>query len=301
MIKRLKFITRLAFSYWKLVFESVLIIIFISYGIYHWEKTLTIIQDFSPFNLFACMVFYSASHFFAAGAAKALFFANGYSLNYRFFLKIHIQRLPAKYAPGGIWQTIGRGSDLIEQKIPTHIVVKILSLEQLLAIWWAGVLGFFLALLTFSNDVSVFFFIILLILLLTPGITTLFFHFTKPSFALLIKTAQSSLVSFYYIGGWCCLAIAFTCYALQNGIMQNNPLQIAASYLVSWMLGALAFFAPQGIGVFELAMQRLALDAQGTTESLWLIGSYRLIVLLSDLILWAGHNIWNKIKLLYSL
>lgn len=296
MTKRLNVILRLALLYWKLVFESVLVIIFIGYGIHHWEEIRTIIQQFSLLTLCVCIAFYSLSHFFAAGAAKALFRANGYSLSYRFFLNIHIQRLPAKYVPGGIWQTIGRGSDLIQQKIPINVVVKILFLEQLLAIWWAGVLGFFLVLLTFGSDVSLIALIILLALLLAAGATTLFLSVKKPSLALLIKAARSPRVSIYYIGGWCCLAVAFTCYALHTGIMQNNPLQISASYLVSWMLGAIAFFAPQGMGIFELAMQRLALHTQGATETLWLIGSYRLIVLSSDLILWAAHGIRYRIK-----
>lgn len=296
MVKRWKVTLRKVLPYWKLVLESVLIAIFIGYGIHHKEEVLIIIQSFSPWVLSLCMFFYSLSHLLAAGTAKALFRANGYPLSYRMFLSIHIQRLPAKYVPGGIWQTIGRGSDLVQQKIPMRTVVKILLLEQLLSIWWAGVLGFSLALLTFNSDIRLIIFIILLAVLFTASAIVVFIPVFKPSLGLLIKTARSPTVSIYYIAGWCCLAVAFTCYALHSGIMQNNPFQIAASYLVSWMLGALAFFAPQGMGVFELSMQNLAFYSEGTTKTLWLIGSYRIIVLSSDLILWATYSVFFQIK-----
>ncbi len=298
MIYRCKTVLRKAISYWKLIFECFLIVVFVSYGIRHWSEIRTIAEHISPSTLCLCISIYTLSHVLAAAATKALFAANGYPMRHATFLRIHLQRLPAKYLPGGIWQTVGRGADLVQLGIPTRTVAQMLFLEQILAIWWAGFIGFILVGCTFDGTTRVAAFALAFVLLTSAGLL-LFIAKRKPDVAGLAHAARTPKACAAYVVGWCCLACAFTCYAGLGGLTQAAPLRIGASYLVSWMLGALAFFAPQGIGVFELAMQHAVFPPQpGNTGSLWLIGSYRLVVLSADLLAWLACSLWCNIKLL---
>ncbi len=294
MFAHWKPVPRKALSYWRLALECLLVAVFVGYGILHWAELRTVVQRISPLTLCLCMGIYTLSHFAAAVAARALFAANGYPMRYATFLGVHLQRLPAKYLPGGIWQTVGRGSDLVQLGIPARIVVQTLLLEQVLAIWWAGTFGFLLVGVAFDGEARVAAFAIASALLAAAGALVLFSDRFKPSLAQLVRAARSSTASIAYVAGWCCLASAFTCFVWLGELAQVSPLKIAASYLVSWMLGAIVFFAPQGMGIFELVMQQAIFRSQGTAEALWLIGSYRLVVLAADLAAWAAWSLWHR-------
>lgn len=298
MIERCKNILRKALSYWKLVFECLLIVVFVSYGIRHWPEIHAIAQRISPSTLCLCVSIYTLSHFLATAATKTLFAANGYPMRHATFLRIHLQRLPAKYLPGGIWQTVGRGADLVQLGIPTRTVVQTLFLEQILAIWWAGFIGFILVGCTFDGKTRATAVTLAFALLASAGLLMLLIAKFKPDAAGLARAARTPKACAAYVVGWCCLASAFTCYAWLGGLTQAAPLRIGASFLVSWMLGALAFFAPQGMGVFELVMQHaIFLPQPDNAQSLWLIGSYRLVVLSADLLAWLACGLWCKITL----
>ena len=59
------------------------------------------------------------------------------------------------------------------------------------------------------------------------------------------------------------------------------------SYLFSWSIGYLAFFAPQGIGVFEVTLANM-LDTSLTVGSLAvIIAGFRIIIFLADITLWG--------------
>ena len=297
MIDYCKATLRKVISYWKLAFECLLIVVFVFYGIRYWSEIRDIVQRISPSALCLCVGIYSLSHFLAAMATKALFAAKGYPMFFATFLRIHLQRLPAKYLPGGIWHTVGRGADLVQLGITTRTVTQVLLLEQILAIWWAGFIGFILIGCTFDGATRMAAFALAAALLAGAGLLMWLLVRFKPNAADLAHVAFMPKVCIAYVIGWCCLAIAFTCYAWVGELTQAPPLRIAASYLVSWMVGALAFFAPQGMGVFELAMQYAVFPSQPSSAgSLWLIGSYRLVVLSADLIAWLVCGLSRNIK-----
>jgi hypothetical protein len=116
----------------------------------------------------------------------------------------------------------------------------------------------------------------------------------KPTSATLLKAARTPAACVGYVTGWCCLASAFTIYILASGLVQISPIRVAASYLVSWMLGAIAFFSPQGMGVFEIAIQHTAFQPRDNAAALWFIGSYRLVVLSADLLAWLAATLWHR-------
>ncbi|WP_310095985.1 hypothetical protein [Pseudoxanthomonas sacheonensis] len=294
MTERHRILLRKMLPFWKLAFELLLIAAFVFYGIRHWEDMRTVVQRISPSTLCLSIGIYTCSHFLAAAMAQLLFSANGYPLHYATFLRIHLQRLPAKYLPGGIWQSIGRGADLVGIGIPTRTVIQTLLVEQLLAIWWAGFLGFLLAGLAFNGKVPIAAIAAACALLAGGIVATVLARMFKPDLVRLINAARSSRVCAVYVIGWSLLASAFTCYLWLGGLTQAGPLRIASSYLVSWMLGAMAFFAPQGMGVFELAMQYAIFPLQNKAEALWLIGSYRPVVLVADMLAWLASWHWRR-------
>lgn len=60
-------------------------------------------------------------------------------------------------------------------------------------------------------------------------------------------------------------------------------LLVVGGFLLTWGIGFLAPFAPQGIGVFELTMATV-LQAEGMARTLVVLGGYRLVLLARDLI-----------------
>jgi hypothetical protein len=279
----------------KIAFELSIISIFIGYGIRNWDHVRAIFDRLSLPTLCTCIIIYSISHIIAAATTMILFRACGYPVPYRDFLYIHLRRLPAKYIPGGIWQTVSRGSDLVKLGVPTRSVVQILSLEQLLAIWWSGFIGFGLISLTYPDtSVQVAALITACVFLTAPVLAKLALAAFKPNSVSLLKAARTPAACLGYLTGWCCLASAFTIYILASGLVQVAPIRVAASYLVSWMFGAIAFFSPQGMGVFEVVMQHTAFQPRDKAYALWFIGSYRLVVLSADLLAWLAATLWHR-------
>lgn len=280
----------------QLGLEFALVAFFIAYGVLHWNDIRAAFTSVSLTGLLACMLAYSAMHFFAVMATSSLLRSLGHPRPYRMLLAIHLRRLPAKYLPGGIWHAVSRGADLVNEGVPVRSIGQLVGVEQLLAIWWSGFLGFMLAGLVFDGVVRS---VASMIAVCWLGVTLLALVWLGKArrWRHLVAAVSAPKILLAYIAGWFCLATGFTLYLWQSVDTLNNPLQVAASYLVSWMIGAIAFFAPQGIGVFEVSMGK-ALSQFGPLQGgiLWFIGSYRLVVLAADLVVWGG-GVWFRFVL----
>lgn len=287
---------RVAFRYFRLSFELLVVTFFIGYGFYHRNDISISIQRIPLPMIGLSILLYIPSQFFAALAAKQLFASARTPLKYTEFLKIQLRNLPAKYLPGGVWHTVGRGADLTQSGIRKHVVLQVLLLEQFLAIWWAGVLGLLLFCLLSMDGMRWLVIVTLVLLLLSTGIVVSLLSRLHASWVPLIRSACSPLTVAAYVAGWCCLGGAFSSYMWFSGLIQLAPPKIAAAYLLSWATGALAFFAPQGLGVFEFTMERIAFQANDRAQVLWMIGSYRVIVLLADLVSWGASVLWRVIS-----
>lgn len=278
----------------QLALEVILIVFFVCYATLNWAEIHSVIDRLSLVGLIYCMAAYSAAHFLAVAASTSLLESLGQARPYKMLLGIYCRRLSAKYLPGGIWHTMGRGSDLVANGVPMRQVAKLLTLEQLLSIWWSGFLGLVLAGIAFDGEVSK---AALGLSVVWIAATTLVFTWLRRSnqYARLASAVLCPRVWLAYIGGWTLLASAFTVYLKVGAVTVGSPLQVAASYLVSWMLGALAFFAPQGMGVFEFAMGKAVSGPAGMeTGLLWFIGAYRILVLLADLLAWCMWFAWRQ-------
>ena len=63
----------------------------------------------------------------------------------------------------------------------------------------------------------------------------------------------------------------------------HRTVLVVGGFLLTWGIGFLAPFAPQGIGVFEVAMATV-LQAEGVVGTAVVLGGYRLVLLTRDLI-----------------
>jgi len=53
----------------------------------------------------------------------------------------HLKRLPAKYIPGGIWHTVGRGVDFRRNGVSMKDVSKVITVEQILGLGVASLIA----------------------------------------------------------------------------------------------------------------------------------------------------------------
>lgn len=83
---------------------------------------------------------------------------------------------------------------------------------------------------------------------------------------------------------WVSAATMFTLYLHAfPAAVTRPPLEIAGSFMVAWVIGALALFAPQGIGVFEAAVAAL-LATDGIAGVALVVAGYRALTLVRDVI-----------------
>lgn len=83
---------------------------------------------------------------------------------------------------------------------------------------------------------------------------------------------------------WISAATMFTVYLHAFPAAVTRPaLEIAGSFMVAWVVGALALFAPQGIGVFEAAVAAL-LATDGVAGVAVVVAGYRALTLVRDVV-----------------
>jgi uncharacterized membrane protein YbhN (UPF0104 family) len=190
-----------------------------------------------------------AGHLFIGLSSLASFRIYGTSLSYAIVLRTHVSRLPARYIPGGVWQTVSRSLDFVELGVPSRRVFTVMAAEITFSVATAAILGgacLFLSTSDFATlglalfscgciAVPIFFFVSARLLRERP---------LRPALPLLAATVCYVLV-------WAFYATAFSLFLTQFTSHINWP-TTAGVFLASWLAGFFAFFAPQGIGVFEV-------------------------------------------------
>lgn len=238
----------------------------------------------------ACMLLGTA-HFFSPLASRKILQSLGVRVDYRVLLRTHMRRLPARYLPGGVWHTVGRAVDLHQHGVPRAAIAWLVALENGLAIGMAFLFGG--ALLLFSGAQAIPYggmvalavassFVMLVTL---PLFISRFWPDAAPNMS--VATWTTSCGWFAVI--WAFHAAAFVAYsiALVGGNTTSHALHTGGVYLFSWAIGLVAFFAPQGIGVFEVTAATLSGQAL-LPANIALVAGFRLCVLVADLCLGLG-------------
>jgi len=239
------------------------------------------------------------AHLLAPAAAVLVLKTCGTSVSYQFALTTHLDRLPARYLPGGIWHLVGRSMDFYTQGIKPPYLTAFVLLEYSLAITIAFVLGgalvgYFRGITDPWGQLAI----------LAAG-ASLLGLFLIP--ALLKWQVLKSRINYHlylacigiYVSAWTLLATAFVCYlrAFPLAFSEVSSLQVGGTYLFAWAIGFIAIFAPQGLGVFELVAGHLLIVPISLGSMATLIAGFRVVVLVVDIVLWLLSRFTQKVKI----
>lgn len=208
-------------------------------------------------------------------------------LGYRKLALIAILRIPAKYLPGGIWQSVARFTAYREHAVKGADSLAILVIEHLVALGVSASLGAWI--LLESGDSAMdhlmpgWILAAGITLLLAPLIWLLcrrrprLKHFTS------ILQVIASVVLF-----WCIASMAFVLYwTALFGSETLDGMSLVPAYLLSWAAGFAAVFAPQGVGVFEWSAAHLLATALPISLTITALAGFRIITIIGDLVAWT--------------
>lgn len=234
------------------------------------------------------------SHLLAPLFAVLVFGARGRSVGYVTAAKIHFEYLPARYVPGGIWHTVGRVAAFRKLGLDAVDLSTFVILENALALALAFTLGGAGIAATRGTDtwglIGMLGFLggITLVIAL-PLLLRLKVFRVRTNLPAKLYIGVVALASLY----WLIAAAAFIAYVGAYSALsaQLSPLETGAAYLFSWGIGFLAVFAPQGIGVFEIAAAELIRGASSLVSVAALLAGFRLVVLVADVVMWGAGRL----------
>ena len=247
--------------------------------------------------IIAC-AFLGAAHLFSPLSSRQILQMLGINVAYRVLLRIHICRLPARYLPGGVWHTVGRAVDLHEHGVPRAAIAWMVALENGLAIGMAFVLGGGMLLFSGAHNLPLGWIVVLATALALVMLVSLplFFSRLLPNSAPNMSIGKWAICCVWFAIIWIFHAAAFVAYsiALVGGNSVFHALHSGGVYLFSWAIGLVAFFAPQGIGVFEVTAAAFS-GKPLLPAAIAMAAGFRLCMLTVDLGLGLGGRfLWRK-------
>jgi glycosyltransferase 2 family protein len=275
----------------KIIFTPLALCFLFYFG---WQSKTTLINIFDnsqPLFLLIALSLWVLLHFISPLFTINTFQFCNVAIGYNEAFLIHASRLPAKYLPGGIWHSVARITDYHNKNISPRNVTAYLLLENIIIVCVTFLIGGLIITtmpqidavwLLIASLSSITGFIILLIL---PLLTNKF----------LINEQASLSKSSYGLGVVCVLfywIIAATAFVLflnsfSELSYQLSNIHIGGVYIFSWAIGFIALFAPQGVGVTEFVSSQLISTDIESAGFMALIASFRILILIGDLITWG--------------
>ena len=261
------------------------------------DDLLSLLREASLPLLIVAVVAWSLFNIVTPLLAVILFRACGVPIDWAHAFSIHATRLPARYVPGGVWHTVGRVIDYSQQGMkPRHLTAFVL-LENGLAASVALAVGGAAVFATREAD-SIGMLAVMASLAGTAALPVMWFVINKK----ILKAPESlSLSAFALAVGlmaaiWIIATIAFLMYlgAFPASFANHSYVEVGGIYLFSWGIGFLSIFAPQGIGVFELVSSKLIQSPIGFVGFAALIGGFRIVVLVADLLVWMSTHLLRQ-------
>ncbi len=226
-----------------------------------------------------------------------IFRSLGVKLNWWRAFSIHAARLPARYIPGGIWHTVGRIIDYKQNGIQPRHLTSFVILENGLAGSVALAIGGAIVFATRGADtMGVISAASSLATLVALVAIRIFINkrILMGQDRLRLSVYASTICLMTAI--WATATIAFLLFlsAFPSFITTHNQIEMAGIYLFSWGVGFVSIFAPQGIGVFEFVTSKLAQSPLGFVGLAALLGTFRIVVLIADLLVWSVFHILRR-------
>ena len=208
----------------------------------------------------------------------------GVGISYGVLLRIQVGRLPAKYLPGGIWQTVSRMMDLHRLGVDRSQLSALVMLENLVPLAVTLTMGGVCTLIASSAKLFALAAMLGGVVLLTclPILLRHRLLLHNRGFALRIYF----FVALTAVAFWCIAATAFACYWYSFPVthVDVSRLQVYGAYLLAWSAGFISVFSPQGIGVFESVISLLLKGALPFGEVAVLAAGFRAATLAADFI-----------------
>ncbi len=211
------------------------------------------------------------------------------SISFSEVLITYINRLPAKYIPGGIWHTVARFHDLSRKGLKKNELSILVFYENFWPILVTSIIGGGGVYLyhdnIYWNTTS------LIIFIIGVSFIPILFILRKNNCIFSLHTYIKITLS--TITFWLLASLSFLSYLNAFNIIEPQISHIF-NYMFSWLIGFLSIFTPQGIGVFELTMSQLTSLSVSLDESIVVISGFRLVILVSDLINWLIYFLYKK-------
>ena len=211
----------------------------------------------------------------------------GWSPPYRRMLLINSLSQLAKYLPGGVWHFVGRAGYYHSDGLTLPDVTRAMVMENVWLVSSAGFVGSILMIVYVGGAFSIFavlilmfsWFIILLIITrrYTPQIS-------------IIRVSEMLLLQWAI---WLILSASFVVILPQTPTPATLPLVLGA-FLIGWLVGFLALFAPGGFGIREGVLVALLLPLLSSSETLDFALLHRLLWTVAELLL--GIFSWTFLR-----
>lgn len=274
----------------RLLFTPVAIVFLLYFGWQSRSELEGLFGSANPGLLLIAILAWSAMNLLGPVLATVVFRGLGYELGYGKAARIHIRNLPARYLPGGIWHTVGRIVDYRRTGIKDRDLATFFLLENALALatalliggslvgWFRGLQGWGLAAVAGAVVGSA-----ILILLPLGG------RFHVPNYVTRLAVRGYVTGAAVMAVSWSAAAGGFSAFvsAFPDLPPAVSPLELAGIYLLSWAIGFIAIFAPQGIGVFEFVAAEMIHGSYSLANTAVLLAMLRLVILIADGAVWA--------------
>lgn len=204
---------------------------------------------------------------------------------------IHANRLPAKYLPGGIWHSVARVQGYRSSGISRRNIAIYLMIENLLS---AGITlslgGAIVYYYNHGDNISSNTILLLVIVSTCTLIATPLVLNSR-----LVDRGQSTLAIPNYLSGlvvaalfWIGASLAFLTFirAMPDSDIITTGLEVMGIYLLSWGIGFITIFSPQGVGVAEYVSSQLLQHGIEAGAMIVLLVGFRVVVLSADLSVW---------------
>lgn len=276
---------------WAKMFFTPLAIGFLLFFGWHARDSLQIIfENARPGYLAMAVLLWVLLQFFSPLIPTLIFRTCGSDISYRCALRIHAQRLPGRYLPGGFWHTVGRAIDFHDYGIRSRHLATCMFLETsfpaIITFILGGIgLGVYRdfdewGAIGLVSAVAALIGLVIMPLLINN-------RFLKaPDRLSLVVFSKTVVVMILY---WIVAAVAFTLYlaAFPVAMSGTSFIEVGATYLFSWGVGYIAIFAPQGIGVFEFVAGDILSAPISIGGIAVLVAGFRAVILVSDGFMWC--------------
>lgn len=250
MLKALEPLSRHVVSASRWLFTPTALVFLFIAGYNSRHAVVTAFRSADPVFLMCTVLLCMLLHPLTAMFSRLALQSNDKVVPYRTLLYIQIRRLPARYLPGGIWQTVSRMLDLHKHGLEKKQLLSLALMENAIPLSVALILGGIFLYMAEREWILPICTVLLGILIIS-----LVLFFVKK---ILRKEQLSNSSSFAAATGimlifWSISSLSFFLYwhAFPASLTNKSFSRLASIYLLAWSAGFVAIFAPQGIGVFE--------------------------------------------------